>query len=351
MSEFNQETNMNRRGFLKAAALTTAAAAATGTGVALLNTQSKPATVSVVPNAVPVSTAVVPAAAPVTAQSDLLAQLAAVQAENMRLQADLDAANRSLDSMRQMQTQPNQEVEILQEELGTANMQITALAGLVGLYEQLEKLDLGDKIEDSIGFVSEAFTDLIDDLPTLAEGLAFGGQMLDEFEEHVPLLESGRSWLESHLSKISTFYGSFETVLQEVADRVGPVLDMTQQWFDKILKWLPFGLGRASVQVMAAVTELIRETPNTLQGADINVAQPLDVWLQKDNGESETHLQKRLFKPLREQALQPAQTTVTKAETAQTVYEDKIVTRLTSAVENRRIIQSLITTYRENHNI
>lgn len=352
MSEQTPQTNMNRRGFLKAAALTTAVAAATGAGAALVKPQLFQQVAAPTPMPV-VSTlpAAVSPAGPASSSADMLAQLAAVRAENMRLQTELDAANRSLDALRQIQSQPSQETEILQEQLGMANQRITVLAGLVGLYEQLEKLDLGEKIEEGVGFVSEAFTNLTNDLPTLADGLALGQQILDEFEGHVPLLESGRSWLGNHLDKVSRYYLTFETVLQQVADSVGPVLDMLQQWFDSMLKWLPFGLGRASLEVMSAVTELMREMPNTLQGAEINIAQPLDVWLKKENSTAETPIQKRMFKPLREQTLQPAQTTVAKVETTKALYEEKIVSSLGTAVENRRIIKKLIDTYRENHNL
>lgn len=355
MSEQTQETGMSRRGFLKAAALTTTAAAATGAGIAYVSSEfAGPAAVPTPANiTAPVSAPAVaaPAVSPVTAQSELLSQLTAAQAENMRLQAALDAATREVDSLRQIQSQPNEALEILQADLSSANGQITALAGLVGLYEQLDKLDIGEKIVDRMGDVSEAFTELVDELPTLEEGLAFGEEMLDEFEAQIPLLETGRSWLATHLSNLDDYYVAFEQVLQEAAERVAPVLDMLQEWFDKILKWLPFGFGQTSVRVMAAVTNLIRETPKTVQEGDLNLAQPMDMWFKKTDGENETPLQKRLFKPLREQTIAKAHNTAVKTNQVKTLYDEQLVTRVSSDIESKRLIQKIIADYREKNQI
>ena len=83
---------VSRRNFIKAAALTAVAATATGAGAALYNEAlSAPATLSPMTNtALPtVSTAVIPPSS--TAAADAFTRLAAAQAENVRLQAALDA--------------------------------------------------------------------------------------------------------------------------------------------------------------------------------------------------------------------------------------------------------------------
>jgi hypothetical protein len=167
----------------------------------------------------------------------------------------------------------------------------------------------------------------------------------------LPLLESGRSWLASHTSKVEGYYQLFEQGLQAAVERAAPLLDMLQEWFDAILRWLPFGMGRTAVQVMAHLTDLMRETPNTIAGIRTNIAQPLDVWLAKESPSSDPVFTQRLLKPLREQAIVPAQQVVSKAQAAKQVYEDEMVVRLGSAVENRRIIQQLINEYKEKHGL
>lgn len=339
---------VNRRRFLEYVAWGTAAAA-TGVGAGWLWPRVAGPESAIPATAVPVLAN--PAAVSTTPNNDLYAQLVAAQAETMRLQAALDAAQRRVAAFEQAQGQPTAVEEQLTLELGQTTEKLTLLTGLLGLYEQLDRLELGDKVEAGIATMGEALTNLVADLPTVEEGVALGVARLDEFAAHVPLLESGRSWLANHTSKMAQYYALFEQMLQTAVERLDPVLDMLQSWFDDILKWLPFGMGRTAVQVMSTLTDLIRETPNTIHGTETNIAQPLDVWLKKETAESLTPIAQRLFTPLREQALQPAQNLATKTRATKQLYEDEMVVRLGAAVANRRIIQELIAQYRANHGL
>ena len=51
---------------------------------------------------------------------------------------------------------------------------------------------------------------------------------------------------------------------------------------------------------MVALTTLVGETPNTVNGVQQNVAQPLDIWLGSAN--EEAPLQRKLVKPMREKS-------------------------------------------------
>ena len=349
MSE-QEEPNPNRRRFLQMVAWGTAATA-TGVGAGWLAPKFLSGETAEIgtgtPPVVSVSTLATPSANP----SELYGQLVSCQAENMRLQAALDAANRRLTTLEQGRGEATAVELQLQQELADSTQRLTVLAGLMGLYEQLDRLELGDKVAAGIASLGEAFTNLVGDLPSLTDGLSLGSLRLDEFEGHLPLLESGRSWLASHTSKIESYYQLFEQMLQTAVERAAPLLDMLQEWFDAILRWLPFGMGRTAIQVMSALTDLMRETPNTIAGIRTNIAQPLDVWLAKESPTSAPAFTQRLVTPLREQAIQPAQQVVNKAQAAKQVYEDEMVVRLGSAVDNRRIIQQLINEYKEKHGL
>ncbi len=351
-----QSINKSRRDFLKAALLTSGAAVATGTGAALLWPTEKAAVTTAVISSPPLvggaGTSGLAAAAvgPSVNPTELLERLASTQVENMRLQAELDAALRRLEAATAGQ-EPSQVVNILQEDLNTANAQIMSLAGLVALYEELEKVDVQGMFTQGATAVSDSFQTLLEQLPTLSEGVALSQVAMSSLEAQLPLLENGRSWLATHLANLERYYNVVEGVLNTAVHRAGPVLDLLQEWFDDVLKWLPFGMGENARQVMNALHDYVQQGPITLRGLDTNIAQPLDMWLKREPGQQDTPLVQNIVKPVREKALNPAVQTIAQAEAAHAVYQERLVTQMEAQLAGRGMIQQLIANYRERHGV
>ncbi|MCA9980887.1 MAG: twin-arginine translocation signal domain-containing protein [Anaerolineales bacterium] len=358
--EPSQPIHTSRRNFLKAALLTSGAAVATGAGAALLVPSKTPATTPPVvsvssPAGAGVSGAASAAGATTAATTavnptELMERLASSQAENMRLQAELDAALRRLQTLEQGQ-EPSQAVNLMQEELTTANAQVTALAGLVALYDELEKVDVQGLFTQGTTAVSDSFQALLDQFPTLNEGLALSDEAITTLEMQVPLLENGRSWLDTHLADLDRYYQVVERMLNTAVKRAGPVLDMLQSWFDDILKWLPFGMGENAQNVMNALSDFVQQAPVTLRGLDTNIAQPLDMWLKREAGQTDTPLVQNVVKPVREKALKPAAQTMAQAEAAHAIYQEKLVAQLETQLAGRAIIQQMIAEYRQKNSV
>lgn len=337
MSEKHAEEQINRRKFLKAAAVTAVAATATGAGASLLNSQK---------------TATQPLTATIQksgSADELVAQLAALQAENARLQADLELANYRLAAQETAVGETDTAVQTMSTELETANQRIGALAGLVALYEQLDDVDLSAILEEGLASVSAVVADVVDDLPSLDEGLAWGRQALTELDDHIPLLENGRSWLDDQTDKMHRYYTAVEALLETAVDQIGPFLQMFNEWVQKILKWLPFNLGQRTSTIMDALTTLLLETPTTLAGLYSNLADPLDVWLGRPDAEAP--LRQNLINPMREQVLAKAGTVAVKTAQVKQVYEEAVVRQVETAVTARQQIKTLIQSYRQQHQI
>lgn len=348
MGAANQQ-EVSRRGFLKAAAVTAVAATTAGTGAAVIKqaNQAAPTTITTAPAAAP--TLAVP---PLNGSSstEAFAQLASIQAENMRLQAALDAANRQLAGLQAHGENTMSANQMFQTELATANERVSVLAGLVALYEQLDGVDLDAVLENGLTAVNNSLTNLIDDIPTLEEGLAAGQLALAEVEDHIPVLENGRAWLDGHLGKLETYFHQIEFLLQEAVEAAGPFLEMVNEWFAGIKKWLPFGIGQKAATIMQSITTLIVETPGTVSGIHANVAQPMDVWLAKDE-QNEVKLKSKLIKPMRETVMAKTNETLTKARDVDEIYSVNLKEPVQTAVANKQTIRELITTYREQHQI
>ena len=279
MTRQQQPEGVSRRSFLRFAGLTVAAAAATGGGAAILKQfekkpvidavgripESSPPTTAPYTTAAPIVSDIIPTLPAAAAGDDLFAQLAASQAEVMQLRASNDQLLRDLAA--------------LQTAEGDTRNRLGVLGGLVALYQQLDDADVGGILEDGLGAVGEKIGELVGGAPALASGLDMGQLALGQVEAHIPLLDSGRSWLEVQAAKMGGFYGEVETRLQRAVDQVADFLAMLAAWFESLRKWLPFGAGEKAADVMSALTNLLAETPVTLTGLDANLAQPLDVWL------------------------------------------------------------------------
>jgi hypothetical protein len=346
---------VSRRKFLKTAAITAVAATATGAGAAVYN--QSPAASTVITSAPTIANtgasaapAVSAAVSPSTANTDLFTRLAAAQAENVRLQSALDAAQRQLTGLQQNNQSTSSQSEALSVELGQANEQIGILAGLVALYEEWEAVDVETAVQNGLTNFSTNFDTVLAEVPTLSESVQMGRQALQNFESQIPVLDNGRLWLIDHLSKIEGYFQLVEHLLAEAVDRVGPFLQMLTDWFESVRKWLPFGMGQTAIMIMQSITDLMMETPNTLSGLDTNVMQPLNVWLNRDQN-NETALHQTLIKPIRDDLMPKADTAVSKVRQMDETYKTALKEPVETAVANQRVIRNLIAEYRQQHGV
>ena len=349
----NQEA-LDRRGFLKALAVTGIAATATGGGAALWLNRAEEApslTVMTPPAAAgaPSVSAIGEAVTPDTKAPDLLARLASAEAENLRLQAELDATRRQLAALDSANGDSAQLNETLQLELASANNRVSLLAGLIALYEQLDGVDITETIDAGLDTFGAAIGELVDDLPRLENGVARGEEALNNLEAQIPQVREGRVWLDDHLARLQPLYEEAEAVLRSAVEKAGTFLQMVHDWFQGVLKWLPFGAGDRAATVMESLAGLLDETPNTIQGLQRNLAEPLDVWLAGDG--EETRLQSHLVKPLKEEALQPAQDVAARVRAQKALYEEKVLEPAKESADSKRLVREQIADYRRKYEI
>ncbi|HZD11487.1 MAG TPA: hypothetical protein VE553_09105 [Candidatus Binatia bacterium] len=344
---------MGRRSFLKALALSAIAATTVGGGAGYLSNKLREEPLLTTDMSVPPPPASVTAAETVATAnnevSDLLAQLASAQADNMRLRSELDAAQRRLSALETASGDTGEENQALRTELAAASENVSVLAGLVALYEQLDDGALMQTVEGSLANFGQTLGGLLDEIPSVEEGLALGNQALDQFEARVPALADGRNWLESHMARLNAFYAAAESVLENVVESAGTFLQKLEEWFQGVRKWLPFGVGDRAAQVMAALTNLLDETPNTIQGLRRNIADPLDAWVGKEG--QEAPLRAELLRPLRETTLQRSGAVVERARSTGSAFEEQVSAPMQEAIARRRTLREQIAAYRQQHGI
>jgi len=357
MTEKVDERMVSRRNFMRNLAISALAATTAGTSAALISNEWKKTSVSpAIINelqAVPASIPAVRSAQTVISAprdtSKLLARLARSQAENMRLQAALEATQRDFESLDVTNSGNRSATEDLSIQLAGANEQIGALSGLVALYEMLDEVDVTETMQNGLAFVSDSINDLVDQTPTLSEGIALGQQALVEVEEHLPRLEDGRVWMEAQANKLGAFYDTIEVVLRGVLNSMGSFLDLVENWFSGVRKWLPFGIDDKAATVVNALSELVAETPQTISGLDSYIAKPLDVWLARED--NSPRLQRTLIKPMREQVLAEASETIKRAESVKSTYQEQLALPIETTLTNRNSVRQQIVNYRQQHQV
>lgn len=346
MSSETIEPGINRRRFIKASVAAAATATVAGAGAALLRDKQSP--VKINPQPQPVQQPIRLPSSSNQEVEELFSRLASVQAENVRLESQLNITKRQLEAKRtSISARDKDESEILRTRLDDMNLQVGVLSGLVALYDQLDEIDLDIIVENGLTAVGEALDELVDNVPTVAEGLQMGQDALDELEQHIPLIEDGRNWLSDQLGSVDEYYGAIERSLRRVVEGGGSFINMLNEWFQGILKWLPFGIGNKAIEVMDAVSDLVSEIPGTLTGINANVVQPLDVWLERDG--DQTALQKRIITPVRERAIEPAVQAMEGTETLRTTYRSHLANPARLKLERKRAIRNSINEYRSIH--
>lgn len=355
MPDKTMDTDVKRRSFLKAAVLTAAAATATGSAAGLLLKERSQPT-GALPE--PVQTSPLPTT-PITGTeiAELRSQLAATQAENTRLQVRLSAAQSQLDLMHQSNSrQDNEALEPWRQQLEEANVQIASLSdevsllqGLVKLYEQLDAVDMTAVVGGGLAAVGGVLGELADDVPSVNEGIQAGQEALSEFEGQLPTLKEGRQWLDGRLEGISQSYRAIEQAVQIAVKTTGTFLQQLNEWVQDILKWLPFGIGDKAAQILDAIAQLLTEIPDTLDGIQNQLAQPLDLWLEEEG--EEMRVQRRLVKPIRDKALTKASQTINHVQTLQNVYQVQLADPVEVATESQQAIKSQINEYRRSYNL
>lgn len=343
----------DRRSFLSAALATVTVAAVTGaTAALLLEDDGRPATISEVSIPTPLP--------PATSTSDkdpgqLRARLAALESENSVLKNSLSAAERQLASYRDAPSE-SAEADGWREQFEQASAQATDLAGqlavvqgLLTLYEELEAVDLASVAAGGVDALGGALGDVMADVPSVAEGLEAGRKALEEFEEQLPLVEQGRYWLEGQMTILGSALDTAEATLSNVLKAGGTLLQLLDNWFADILKWLPFGIGQSALAIMSDLSNLTAKVPETMDGLRDNVAGPLDQWLGRDG--DEIRLQRRLIKPVREKAIDRADSTVGRLGSVNDVYQAQLREPIATMVERQRTIREQIVLYRQNNSL
>jgi hypothetical protein len=353
MSDELIQPPINRREFIRAAALSAVVATSAGTTAALLVEKNKGST--------PLPSLLQDFELPVIERgqrtAELINHLTSVQVENARLRTQLRAAENKLEVAEmhkngretditnalqaQLENSANQNITLAEE--------VTLLGGLVALYEQLEAIDLESVLDSGITTVEETFDDLLLQVPIVQEGLASGQEAIIDLESQIPSLESGRLWLAGQFDTLGTHLDDLEMTLKAAIKTAGPILHQLGQWFQDISKWLPFGIGDKAGATMDSLSQVLQDILQTKEDLPDQIAAPLANLLDKEG--DETAIERNLINPLRKDLINPTAQAMEQTRSLGAMFKADLVAPFTVAVEERNILVALIADYRQSQQI
>ncbi len=344
MNEKNENAGNSRRGFLKMGLAATVGAVAGGASVAATVSQEMQTIIRGAAQTGSIESETLSLPPVITSADDnsqLNQQLVAAHAENMRLKAELEGANRKIAAL---SDQSDSRTGAMEAQLEEATLKIGSLTGLISLYEQLESLDLDGAVDEGLSVISGGMGSLAGKLPGVEQGVELAEEALSAFEAQIPLVHSGKQWLDNHVERLGRFVGALEGALLNAVESAAPFLEMLSAWFQKVLKWAPFGVGDSAAAVLDALTDLVTEAPHSINGLQTNVAAPLALWLADDDGDPA--LTKRLTKPIREQAMAPVASIAQDAKQLHEKFQAELEQPAQNVLKNRALVRDLIEKYR-----
>jgi hypothetical protein len=223
--------------------------------------------------------------------------------------------------------------------------EVSLLAGLVALYEQFDTVDLEALASEGVNTVGSILAGVMEEVPAVAEGIQAGRDALDDLEEQIPALEAGHLWLQDRVAVLGRSFSDVEVALENVVGIAGSFLQKLNQWFQDILRWLPFGIGDRTNATMGVIATLLDSVPDTIDGLQTQVSDPLAFWFGRDG--PETRIQEQVIRPVRNEALDKAAVTVTQIESLDAVYQSRLAQPVAEAIEQQRLIREQITAFRE----
>jgi hypothetical protein len=307
--------------------------------------------------AAPTAAGVVQGSAPVvgdvvTSQSadvaDLLAQLSAAQTEIVNLRGSLsESAQQALGLQGQLDGALG-ELDLSRGQLAEATGANQVLKGLVGLYEQLDGINVEDTVLGGLASAGEQLSSALEHSTIVQSGVDAARATLDGFEGAFAPVHAALSWLGAVLAWLTARVGAIEETLGQTVSAGRAFSELVASFFVKILSLLPFGWGDPIKRGLDAIGLLLNGVPDVVQGVNSYVLGPLDAWF---NPERPTNLSATVVGPVRSSALDPAATLVQRVGDAQSSYATQLDAPARTVIADRQKIREAIAQYRAQNGL
>lgn len=214
---------------------------------------------------------------------------------------------------------------------------------LLDLYETMDRIGLDRLILTALAAMGVSLNGLRLGATALRRTVDLIDGLVERFEAVVPTIVAGIEAVEGFLQTVDGHIADLERLIGNALEEAAPLTEAVDRFFQKLLSYLPFGIGeriQQAAQEMAAAVNLLPRGARLLRQ---QIVSPLRTWFPVDEA---ADMRAVLFAPARRDLLAPARTLLDDLVAFSARWEEELQTPIAEAVARRDEIRSQIAEYK-----
>lgn len=229
-----------------------------------------------------------------------------------------------------------------------ATVEPSALRLLLDLYEMMDRVGLDRLLASALVALGFSLEALKVGASALRSAVDFVAGALDRFEAAVPDILAGIQAVEALLDNVQGSMDRLETMLNTILDEAAPFTQAVDRFVDRVLDYLPFGIGdriREAVEIMGS---LIGFLPSALGVFRNQLLSPMRTWFPSDNADD---MRAVLFTPARAELLDPVRRYLDDVIDFAERWDDELARPVQEALAQREEVRSQIAAYKQRFDL
>lgn len=230
----------------------------------------------------------------------------------------------------------NETIGQLQSETARLDERFASARELIGMYEQLDAIDLDTTVSSGMSVVAAALASTAGTAQRVREGLVVARNNINQLDEGLAILDQGLAGVEGTISGLSGLVQRLEDTLRSAGQPVAPLAEALGGFLSGIIRRIP-GVGDQIVDTFARLQSLIDAVPESVENINRDLIEPLRTRFFPREGDT---VSVRLLEPLTDLLFTPVDRVLaglgTLAETWQSALEAPAQEKIAARDEVRK---------------
>jgi chromosome segregation ATPase len=273
-------------------------------------------------------------------ESELLAAKEAAEAELAAIKAAADA---------EMQAAQNAADNELLATMEAAAEELAKTLGLLELYEELDEIGLDGILEKGLAAVALPLEAVEVGAKALSAGLEWAEKALRSLAEALPTAQESLLWLEAQVTAVAEGLEKLQTSVARALNKAvdNAVGRAVEDFINKILDNLPFGLGDKFREALEGLVALVASVDELVSGINTLLLEPLrEKWFSDEEGKG---VGGTFVDPLIENVLDPLEAHLVNLALLTDSWQAKLMNPSQEALAVRANIREEIARYKEEY--
>jgi hypothetical protein len=231
------------------------------------------------------------------------------------------------------------------------NLELARVLGLMDLYEELEKVGLDKILEVGMSALALPMAAVEAGAKALKAGLDWAEDALQTVADAVPSAHESLVWLEGQVTAVADGIEKLEAGIGKALDKMtdSSVGEALEDFTNKILDSLPFGLGDKFRDALEGFVGLVTSVDELIEGINTYLLEPLEErWFSEEDGKG---VGGTFLDPLVMNVFDPLQAHLENLAVLADDWQDKLVEPSRVALTERAEIREQIARYRDEYGL